>query len=93
MYRYFRSYNDSGAPSFQKFALSIGVLSEDLERWRSHGSFDRSYRECSEIRRDYLIDNALSRRFDPSMVKFLLSTDGEIETDTDTVSVRLEVIE
>ncbi len=93
MYRYFRSYSDGGAPSFQKFALSIGVLSEDLESWRVHKAFDRSYRECSEIRRDYLIDNALTRRFDPSLVKFLLSCDTENEGESDTVSVKVEVIE
>ena len=93
MYRFFRSFSDSGAPSFQKFAVSIGVLSEDLESFREHKAFDRSYRECSEIRRDYLIDNALNRRFDPSFVKFLLSSDSEVGEGEDSLTLRLEVVE
>lgn len=76
MYLFFISYDDRGAPSFLKFARSIGVTSEDIERFRSHSRFDRAYRECQQIRRDYLIDRALDRRFDPSFVKFLLSADG-----------------
>lgn len=93
MYLFFLSYEDRGAPSFQKFAISIGATSEDVERFREHKNFDRAYRECSEIRRDYLIDRALDRRFDPSFVKFLLSSD---DSDTEAESskeftLRLEV--
>ena len=93
MYRYFRGFSDGGAPSFQKFASSIGVLLEDLESWRKYKAFDRSYRECSEIRRDYLLDNALTRRLDPSFVKFLLSCDGEGEEHEDGISVKVEVVD
>ena len=39
MYRFFRSFSDSGAPSFQKFAASIGVLYEDLESFRRYLAF------------------------------------------------------
>ena len=74
MYIFFANYSENaGAPSFLKFARSIGVTSEDVEAFREHKEFDRAYRECAEIRRDYLIDNALSKRFDPSFTKFLLS--------------------
>ncbi|MBO5907167.1 MAG: hypothetical protein J6Q85_03340 [Clostridia bacterium] len=93
MYRFFRSFSDSGAPSFQKFAASIGVLYEDLESFRRYLAFDRSYRECSEIRRDYLIDNALTRRFDPSFVKFLLGSDSDVNEEEGELTLRLEVIE
>ena len=93
MYRYFRGFTDTGAPSFQKFAASIGVLLEDLESWRRYSAFDRSYRECSEIRRDYLIDNALTRRMDPSFVKFLLCDDKEVGAADEEISVKVEVVE
>ena len=66
MYLYFASYSESGAPSFCKFARSIGVTTDRLEAYRRYPEFDRSYRECNEIRRDYLIDSALARRGDPS---------------------------
>jgi len=96
LYTYFVTFNEtSQAPSFQKFARSIGGTLEDVERFRKHKKFERAYRECNEIRRDYLIDNALTRRFDPSTVKFILADEykaGE-EAPTGTVSVTLEVVE
>ena len=93
MYRYFLEYGDDGAPSFPKFAQSIGATVEELSSYRSHKTFDKAYRECSEIRRDYLVDRALTRRFDPSFVKFLLS-DGEITAeDDDALSVKIEVVD
>ena len=85
LYVFFASYSDSGVPSFLKFARSIGATTEDVEAFREHKEFDRAYRECERIRRDYLIDNALSKRFDASFTKFLLSeetgdgNDGKID--------------
>ena len=94
LYLFFSSYSDTaGAPSFQKFARSIGVTGDDITRFREHRQFDRAYRECSEIRRDYLIDNALTRRFDPSFVKYLLSLEyGETDPTEEELAVKLEVI-
>ena len=92
MYRFFRDYDEQGAPSYRKFAESVGATREDVERWRSHDRFNRAYRECGEIRRDYLIDNALTRRYDPSFVKFLIGYEfGEEEGGE--VSVKLEVVD
>ena len=84
MYLYFISYDDRGAPSFQKFAKSVGMTLAELMAYRGRMRFDRAYRECCEIRRDYLIDRALDKRFDPGFVKFLLTeevdpTDGEFK--------------
>ena len=78
LYLFFTGYKEStGAPSFSKFARSVGVTCEDVESFREHIEFDRAYRECAEIRRDYLIDNALSKRFDSSFTKFLLAEEAE----------------
>ena len=77
LYLFFISYDDRGAPSFLKFARSIGATTADIERFRSHRQFDLAYRECQQIRKDFLIDRALDRRFDPSFVKFILSAEGE----------------
>ena len=96
MYTFFRSYSDIGAPSIAKFAGSIGATVAEVESFRGHREFERAYRECSEIRRDYLIDNALCKRFDASLTKFLLSTEygmGEDTGDGGALEVRLEVIE
>ena len=94
MYKFFLEYSDSqGAPSFQKFAQRIGRTVEELESYRSHVKFERAYRECSEIRRDYLIDRALTRRFDPSFIKFLMSEGEESDACDNTLSVTLEVVD
>ena len=75
LYAFFHGYSDTGAPSFSKFARSIGATSADLEDFRKHAEFERAYKECNEIRRDYLIDNALCKRFDGSLTKFLLTAE------------------
>ena len=97
LYLFFVNYNDVGLPSFTKFARSIGATSEDIEKFRKHGEFDRAYKECSEIRRDYLIDNALAKRFDGSVSKFLLSCEFQMDKDMDDdeknkLDVTLEVL-
>jgi hypothetical protein len=97
IYTFFLNYEGAGAPSFSKFARSIGVTLTDVEEYRKHREFDRAYTECSEIRRDYLIDNGLVKRFDSSFTKFLLNSEygmGESkasESDKE-LEVRIEVI-
>ena len=98
LYTFFTSYSEPvGAPSFQKFARSCGVTLAELESFRKNREFDRAWRECSEIRRDYLTDNALTKRFDPSFVKFLLMAEYGVgekdETGGDgSLTVTLEVV-
>jgi hypothetical protein len=97
LYTFFLSFDGVGAPSFSKFARSIGATLSDIERFRRHGEFERAYQECSEIRRDYLIDNGLVKRFDSSFTKFLLNAEygmGEARmSDEDKdIKVTLEVI-
>ena len=98
MYSFFVSYSGIGAPSFTKFGVSAGLTLADIERFRRYDEFERAYRECSEIRRDYLIDNALAKKNDASLTKFLLSAEfgmGEEKPDEDasSLSVVLEVVE
>ena len=96
LYTFFTSYQDPAtAPSFAKFARSIGATLSDIECWRRNGTFDRAWRECIEIRRDYLTDMALTRRYDPSFVKFLLGAEfgvGE-ECEERELAVTLTVVE
>jgi len=80
MYTYFiNSAAEFSIPSFSKFARSIGVTLDNLDEYRKHKEFDRAWRDCIEIRRDYLTDCALTRRYDPSFVKFLLGFEAELE--------------
>ena len=95
MYTYFTAYSEgNGAPSFSKFARAIGITLEELCSFRKIRKFDRAYRECCEIRRDYLIDMALNRRFDPSFTKFLLSEqNGDGEEANNDFKVSIEVLD
>lgn len=95
LYTYFTtSVTDFSIPSFSKFARSIGVTLASLEEYRKHSEFDRAWRDCIEIRRDYLIDCALTRRYDPSFVKFLLDfemgKENEESDDGFALTVKVE---
>lgn len=94
MTAFFEGYEEAfGAPSFEKFARLKGMTVNRLESFRSHEKFNRAYLECSEIRRDYLIDKALCKRFDPTFVRHLIS-DEQVKEQADTVtSFTLRVIE
>jgi hypothetical protein len=96
MYSFFLGYSEPGAPSFSKFARSIGATLEEITEMRSKEEFDRAWRECNEIRRDYLIDQALSKRHDASFSKFLITleyTDGENASANEDFNLTLEVRE
>ena len=98
MYTFFKNYSDIGAPSFLKFAASVNMTLADLESFRKKDKFDRAYRECSEIRRDYLIDNGLTKRFDSSFTKFILNSEfrmGEekISDEERNIQLTLEVVD
>ncbi len=94
MYVYFAGYDEPlGVPSFGKFARSIGATLEELSSYRRVEKFDRAWRECSEIRRDYLIDMALAKRFDSSFAKLLLTLESEVDPEDGRLALSLEVIE
>ena len=98
MYKFFiSSAVDGTAPSFDKYARSIGVTLETLIGYRKHREFEKSWRECIEIRRDYLTDSALTRRYDPSFVKFLLGAEFGVGNDDNLpesdISVSIKVVD
>ena len=97
MYTFFVNFSDIGAPSFEKFARCEGLTLEELTGYRRHPDFDRAWRECNEIRRDYLIDTALTKRHDSSFSKFLLAFEfgmdaPQMTEDDKSLKVTLEVI-
>ena len=93
MTAFFEGYDDRGAPSFEKFARLKNIPLATLLEFRKHAKFDKAYRECSEIRRDYLIDRALDKRFDPTFVRHLLSEEVEAEPSFTQTSLTIEVID
>ena len=94
MIAFFEGFSESfGAPSFEKFARVKGISLSALKEFRRYKRFDMAYRECSEIRRDYLIDNALTKRFDPTFVRHLLSDESEDGNCDTATNFTLRVIE
>lgn len=94
LYSYFIGYTGIGAPSLSKFARECGITLSDLLSFKEkHKEFRRACEECSEIRRDYLIDNALTRRFDPSLVKYLIENEDSGDATDDSLTVKVEVVE
>ena len=98
LYTYFVGYSGIGAPSLSKFARENGITLADVKRFRdTRAEFRRACEECSEIRRDYLIDNALGKKQDAAMTRFILSAEfgmGEDAPDEDArrLEVTVEVI-
>lgn len=89
------STEESTVPSFSKFARGVNMTLSELEALRKDPEFDRIWLDCIEIRRDYLIDKALTRSCDPSFVRFILS--GEAGTEDDkgedsSIEVTIKVI-
>ncbi len=94
MYTYFSTYDDArGAPSFSKFARLCGVTVKELSEYRRHRKFDSAWQECTEIRRDYLIDLAISKRADGSFVKFLLQEAEGCDKSDEALELLLTVVE
>ena len=91
MYEFFRGYSEPGVPSFAKFAQSTGFTVDELSAFRAEAEFERSWRECAEIRKDLLIDAALIKRFDSSLTKFLLGAEFGLGGEDSTADNRLEV--
>ena len=91
IYTYFRDFSGGGAPSLSKFARAAGLTLAELRDFRErHAEFERACLECSEIRRDYLIDAALVKRQDGSFTKFILTSEYGMG-DTGTTDGRLDV--
>ncbi|MBQ7387062.1 MAG: hypothetical protein IJW03_02735 [Clostridia bacterium] len=91
MYAFFANYSDAqSAPSFEKFARSIGATKGRLEGFKKHAKFALAWEECEQILRDYLIDRALTKRFDPTFVKYMLTSDTDDGTTND-LCVRIVV--
>lgn len=98
MLDFFAYGEGKGLPSFEKFAFSVGALRSDIERWRKESSlFSKCYDECVCRLCDMLTDGALIKRYDPSFVKFLLSSrygfEEEKEEEAKPFEVRITVLE
>ena len=95
---YFRSCAAGGElPTFSGAAELLGVGVTTLGEWREKdAAFARAYSECKAVLADHLLRQGLLKRYDASLVKFLLpilgvGSDGE--EGIDELSVKIEVLE
>lgn len=59
-------------PTFEKFAVSIGVCAETLEKWRTeHKEFEHACRQCRELQKDMLNDLAMRGFYNPTYTIFV----------------------
>ena len=98
MVRYFRSCSEGDElPTFSGAAGMLGVDAPTLEEWRkTDPTFARAWRECLSVLTDHLIRMGLTKRYDASLVKYLLALYGmgsEGESEPDELSVKIEVLE
>ena len=92
---YFANYNGTdGAPSLAKFRRGHGISYSDFEKFKDRQDFRDVLKECSEFRRDYLIDCGLTKRFDASFVKFVLQLEDEsVGDDVSAPVISFEVVD
>lgn len=98
MIRYFRDcVAGDELPTFSGAAQTLGVGVGTLSEWRTRDpAFARAFSECRAILADHLIRQGLVKRYDASLVKFLLPIFGigvEGEEGPDELSVKIEVLE
>lgn len=98
MIRYFRECAAGGElPTFSGAAELLGVGVLTLGEWRARDpAFARATAECRAITADHLLRQGLAKRYDASLVKFLLpffgmGSDGE--EGPDELSVKIEVLD
>ncbi len=96
--RYFRESAAGGElPTFSGAAELLGVDVATLGEWKENDpAFARAYAECRAVLADHLLRQGLQKRYDASLVKFLLPSFG-VGTDgdegPDELSVKIEVLE
>lgn len=52
-------------PTFERFAVDIGVHSDTLQEWRAvHEAFSVSFKKCKDIQKNILMQNAMQGHYD-----------------------------
>lgn len=59
-------------PTFERFAVTIGACSENLEQWRKkYSEFGHAYIQCQELQKDMLNDLAMRGFYNPTYTMFV----------------------
>ena len=100
MLSYFSYTGEKGLPSFAKFAACTGYTLSALESFRGeHEDFASAYDECRARLFDMIAEGALTKKYDGSFAKFLLSggldfrASCEDNEESEEFKVKITVIE
>lgn len=91
MLEYFRNESEEGRyPTFELFAVSIGVTHNTLLNWKdTHRQFWSVYAMCSEMQKGVMMRGAMAGHFNPVFAKFIAvnchgmkeKTEQEVKSD------------
>lgn len=64
MLEWFQHGDWAACPTFEKYAINIGVDSSTLRRWKDeHDEFQATYRKCKDIQLSIMIDGGMTGEF------------------------------
>lgn len=59
-------------PTFEKFAVMIGVCRDTLDQWKKeHAEFSDTYKKCKDLQKDMLNDLAMRGFYNPTYTIFV----------------------
>lgn len=59
-------------PTFEGFALSVGVIHKTLRNWcAEHPEFLQAYNACSEIQKGFIVEHGMMGNYNPGFTKFI----------------------
>ena len=59
-------------PTFERFALNIGVTHDTLRNWcKEHPEFFGAYNACKDIQKDFIVEHGMMGNYNPGFAKFI----------------------
>lgn len=59
-------------PTFERFALSIGVIHETLRNWcKNNPEFFAAYSACKDIQKNFIVEHGMMGGYNAGFAKFL----------------------
>ena len=103
MLKYFKDEIEEGHyPTFELYAVSIGVVNDTLLNWAdAHPQFRHAYEACKSLQKGIMISGTMEGRFNPVFAKFLAvnchgmveKSEQKVEGDTNaTITVNIHEV-
>ena len=81
-------------PTFEKFAVSIGVCRDTLDSWtKIHPEFSDTYKMCKNLQKDMLNDLAMRGFYNPTYTIFVAKNITDMQDKQDIVIETPKIID